>query len=299
MAYTFSKMVKDNDTLRQSFNALTSKTFYFDFEDWYAKKHWGDLYVPHVLIDDDTVISNVSVNFMTFDINGTKKNYIQLGTVMTDQNYAGQGLNRQIMEYILETYGKQADGIYLFANDSVTGYYPKYGFKPSKEYEYYMPWDASLNINPYQIHKVNMNDTVQQNHFYKAITAHIEHPELINPNDGFYMKENLGLYQFWTDEAYADAIYYLPEIDVYAAAECNESTLQIHQIFGTESMDICRFAKSFNNAVKEIVLGYTPADASHFYVREYKEEDCTLFILGEDLTRIEKDKLKFPVLSHA
>lgn len=34
-------------------------------------------------------------------------------------------------------------------------------------------------------------------------------------------------------------------------------------------------------------------------VREFKEEDCTLFIIGEDLKRIEQDKMRFAILSHA
>ena len=48
-----------------------------------------------------------------------------------------------------------------------------------------------------------------------------------------------------------------------------------------------------------MVLGYTPVHKEKFLVREHKEEDCTLFILGEDLTRIEENQMMFPILSHA
>lgn len=64
-------------------------------------------------------------------------------------------------------------------------------------------------------------------------------------------------------------------------------------------MDIARFAASFGEAVKEVVLEYTPAHKETFLVREHKEEDCTLFILGEDLERVEGEQMMFPVMSHA
>ena len=104
MKYIFSKTVRDNDAQRAAFNALTRQTFGFDFQDWYNAGHWGDFYIPHTLFDGERAVANVSVNLMRFDMGGVKKNYIQLGTVMTDENYRGQGLSRWIMERILEEY---------------------------------------------------------------------------------------------------------------------------------------------------------------------------------------------------
>jgi hypothetical protein len=40
------------------------------------------------------VIANVFTNLIDFDIDGTKKHYAQIGTVMTGQDYRGQGLSR-------------------------------------------------------------------------------------------------------------------------------------------------------------------------------------------------------------
>jgi len=48
-----------------------------------------------------------------------------------------------------------------------------------------------------------------------------------------------------------------------------------------------------------VVLGFTPYDEVGYTVKELQKEDCTLFILGEDLEEIEKKKLIFPALSHA
>lgn len=116
--------------------------------------HWGEMYIPHVLCDGDKVISNVSVNLMQFDVQGVKKNYIQIGTVMTDEAHRGQGLNREIMD------------------------------------------DSDRR----------------------------------NENDGMYMSENLGLYQFWMAAGFGENLFYIPETGNYTVAKVEGAVLHIHQI---------------------------------------------------------------------
>lgn len=299
MKYKYSAAVRENEGLRRSFNELTQQTFGFDFTDWYAAGHWGEMYIPHVLLDGDRVISNVSVNLMQFDLCGVRKNYIQLGTVMTDQAYRGQGLNREIMERVLEEYAGRADGIYLYANDSVLDYYPRFGFCPFREYEYYLPVKDGEAIRPYVLEKADMAQRQQAERLYDRIREYSADSNQLNQNDAMYMSENLGLYQFWMAAGYGEQVYYLPETEGYAAAELNGDILKIHQIFGKQQVNIARFAKAFGADIKEVVLGYTPVRKEEFSVREHKEEDSTLFILGEDLKRMETEKMLFPVLSHA
>lgn len=298
MNYIYNIKVKENDAIRASFNELTRKTFGFDFVNWYEAGQWGDFYIPHVLLDGDKVISNVSVNLMQFDVAGVKKNYIQLGTVMTDEAYQGKGLNREIMERILEEYTGKVDGIYLFGNDSVLQYYPKFGFEPSKEYEYYLPAGSLKDVVAYQLEKVDMQDEKQAKRLYAVMHAYKIEPESVNQNDAMYMSENVNLFQFWLGAGYGEHVFYLPETNVYAIVDTEGATLRICQIFGKEEVDIARLAKAFGE-VAEVVLGYTPVHKEKFLVREHKEEDCTLFIIGENLRNIEREKMMFPVLSHA
>jgi len=297
--YTLSTSVRDNDKLRASFNELTSKTFGFDFIGWYQAGHWGNMYLPHVLLDGDKVVSNVSVNLMQFVIGGEIKNYIQLGTVMTDEAYRGLGLNRRIVESILEEYRGKVDGIYLFGNDSVLEYYPKFGFQAAKEYEYYMECTDLKNQEAYQMQKVDLTDSAEAEKLYDFIRKQSDTASSENANDGFYMNENIGLYQFWLAAEFGESIYYLQESGGYVAADLEDGILHVHQIWGGREVEMNRLAKAFGEDVRQVVLEYTPACRDTFSVREYHEEDSTLFIIGEDLKRIEKEQLRFPVMSHA
>lgn len=83
--FTLEKAYKENTLLRQSFNSLAQKTFGLDFENWYENGHWRNRYVPYSFCDNGKVIANVSVNVMEFLYQGKKQQFIQLGTVMTDE----------------------------------------------------------------------------------------------------------------------------------------------------------------------------------------------------------------------
>ena len=68
-----------DDKYRNSFNALTEKTFGFNFEQWYQNGYLKNQYIPYSIMDGEEVVSNVSVNLMHMDLLGKEKHLIQLG----------------------------------------------------------------------------------------------------------------------------------------------------------------------------------------------------------------------------
>lgn len=322
MKYEFRNDVRNDEKLRASFNELTRKTFYFDFVSWYENGHWQDKYIPHVLVDNGKVVSNVSVNLMQLKVGEKMKSFIQLGTVMTDPDYRNQGLNRYIMEQILERYKGKADGIYLFGNDSVLDYYPKFGFKSALEYEYSRKVKGNAygeaegceskekmhgmgKCVPYEIEKVDLSEQDASAGFTarEKLYAAIYDCDGANPNDGFSMCDNLGLYQFWLAADFGESVYYVPEVGCYVLADVDGEVLHIHQIVGKQELDVDRFVAAFvtvfGEPVIEVKLHFTPMRKDDYEISIHKEEDCTLFILGEDLQIVEREKLMFPEISHA
>ena len=124
-----------NDALRHQLNALTRKTFSFDFEKWVANGYYEGDYIPYSFVENGKMLSNVSANRMRFLRNGVEHNYIQIGTVMTDEVHRNKGLARRLIEYVVAKYKDKCDGIYLFANLEALGFYRKTGFSEGvKEY---------------------------------------------------------------------------------------------------------------------------------------------------------------------
>ena len=124
---------RNDKELRDSFNELAGKVFGLNFEGWYQNGFWKEAYDPYSVIEDGKVVSNISVNRCDMNYKGKTVHLIQLGTVMTDPDYRGRGYARLLMERVMEDI-TDADGIYLYGNDSVAEFYPKFGFAESKEY---------------------------------------------------------------------------------------------------------------------------------------------------------------------
>ncbi len=286
----------NDTTLRNSFHALTQKVFHFQLKDWYNNGYWSESYEPHSLVDGNTVISNISVNHMHMMISGVEKYYLQIGTVMTDPAYRNLGLSRRLMESILHKYTGKVDGIYLFANDSVLDFYPKFGFKERKEFVYRLriesnDWIDNSHESVSSLQKIDGKDIVQREALLSAAKQSI-------PNESFSM-DNFGLLAFYLIGPLSDDIYYLPSLDTYVIASIENDVLFLHHIIASEQINPKDIVPYFGNRIKTLELGFTPFYTSDYEISTYHEDDCTLFTLGEDLESVETLKLRFPILSHS
>ncbi|MBD5458286.1 MAG: GNAT family N-acetyltransferase [Lachnospiraceae bacterium] len=288
------KNYRNNDELRKSFNELAMKTFDINFEDWYQNGYWGEKYNPYSIVMDGKVVSNVSVNHMNFLWNGERKLFIQLGTVMTDESYRNRGLIRQIMDEIGRDYEKKTDGFFLFANDSVLDFYPKFGFQKSEEFQYcqkIFTADASVT-GKRTIEQVPMRDKTAWTLLEDAMRKSI-------PQSSFEMVNNRELILFYVTKYMQENVYYHKEQDAYVIAEIEDGNLLIHNIFSSKPTDIGQIAKSFGNGIRQVRFGFTPHNCDG-YTRELRaEEDCTLFLKGKGFENFAQDGLMFPTLSHA
>ena len=113
---------------------------------------------PYVLADGDRVIANVSVNRMDMLWRGQAKQYIQIGTVMTDEAYRGKGLSKFLIETVLHDWKDRCDAIYLFANRTVLDFYPKFGFVKAVEHQQ----SFSLAPQPGDFQKLDMQKRAPQ-----------------------------------------------------------------------------------------------------------------------------------------
>lgn len=287
------KNYRNNTALRQSFNELAIKTFDINFEDWYRNGYWTDNYNPYSIVMDGKVVSNVSVNHMNFLWHGKRKFFIQLGTVMTDEAYRNRGLLRQIMKEIEQDYGTKADGFFLFANDSVLDFYPKFGFEQSTEYQCTREITSEIStIKEPAIEQVPMRDKDAWTLLQNAIQTSI-------PCGSFEMADNSELILFYITKYMQENVFYHREQEAYVIAEVNNGDLLIHNIFAPRPVEIARIVSAFGNGIRQVRLGFTPENSTGYTISLLKEEDCTLFLKGRGFDGFEAERLMFPLLAHA
>ena len=121
---------RDNEILRNEFHTFISKIFSgISFVEWHLKGFWTESYLPCSILESNKIIANVSATFMNILINNKKRKAVQLGALGTLPEYRKQGLSQKLMNHILEKYEDKVDLIFLFANESVLDFYPKFGFR--------------------------------------------------------------------------------------------------------------------------------------------------------------------------
>lgn len=296
--YQFIKNYKDIDKYRLCLNALTKKTYGFDFEQWYQDGYWQEKYLPYSLIHNETVVANVSVNPIDFLVCGTIKHTIQIGTVMTDKAYRNQGLIRALMNIILDEYENCSDLIYLFANDSVLEFYPKFGFKKAVEYKY------SKALTKQQTNLDTINEIINTTHFIRKLNIDISEDRLLltklinnaTPISKVSMLNNPGLILFYCTSFMKDLIYYIEDLDVAIVAEIDSENINIIDIFSEKVFDLDLITNSLiTNNTMEIHYSFTPLDTTSFNKELLEEENTTLFVKGNNFL----NNAMFPVLSHA
>lgn len=287
--YQIVKAYQNNAVWRKSFNELAVKTFGLDFEDWYQNGYWGEKYIPYSIIYGNKVVANISVNLMEFEENERAKKYIQLGTVMTEERYRNQGLIRILMEEVKKDYMEKVEGFYLFANDSVRKFYPKFGFREVREYQYSK---SVWNNNEASVIQISTKDKENWKLLEAAIEGSANH-------SSFEMKNNIGLIMFYIMKFMQENVYYIKEQNAYVIAEIEEETVLIHNIFAEKAINLNSVAKAFGTEITHIILGFAPLEKEGYEVTEVWEEDTRLFIYGTGFTSFEKGKKMFPTLSHA
>lgn len=283
-----------DDTLRHALNDLTKKTFGFDFESWVTGGYFEGDYIPYSFIEDGTIISNVSANRMTFLQNGVEKNYIQIGTVMTDKAYRRQGLAKKLMDHVVKQYKDSCDGFYLFANLDAVDFYDKCGFSKETEYRYSIKNEFCMKKSAGEIFMpVNTGDKQMKQKYMDMVRRSAVNSSLEQLN-------KFGLQMFYTADM--ENIYYAKDMDCFIVADMEENTLLLQNIICENYVTLLDVLQRVRGEYHKCQLGFTPAlkDMDICVAEQYDgADDYRLFYLGEQLKSIENEKLYFPELSHA
>ena len=289
--YTFVKDYRDNEKLREGLNDLTDKIYGFNFKEWYEAGYWGKGYVPYSLLDEDKLIANASVNIMEMNVLGKKKNYIQIGTVMTDDEYRKRGLSRYLIEKIISEYKEKSDCIYLSANDTVLNFYPKFGFEKVKEYQYSISKaKEATNINNRKLNMDNEED--------KKILESILNNSIVNSK--LYVEDNKNLIMFYCLGFLKECIYYIKEYNAIAICEYEDDVLNINDMLCDRDFDLDKVINALmDSKTKKVNLGFTPINTNGYEKSMLDDDNDTLFILKDTENVFRNNYLMFPVLSHA
>lgn len=321
--YELVKQIKDHERYRNSFMELAKAVFGLSFYSWYENGFWTDRYIPYALADGSRVAANASVNIIDTVWKGEKKRYIQIGTVMTHPDCRGQGLMRRIMENILEDWKERCDGIYLYANDSVLDFYPKFGFEKAQEYCYSIKAASAPLMDEGSVEAAalcagekapelgvrNDRENEMENRFgWMRLNMDGEEARALlrgfyrqgNPYSALPMADNYGLLMFYCADFMKENVYYSPERNVICVASQVENRVYLSDVFGEPDCSLKELAQTLPfECYDTVVLGFTPKEPEGFFCEPLEEDDTTLFVFSEKENVFGKARVRMPELSRA
>ncbi|MDN4604966.1 GNAT family N-acetyltransferase [Paenibacillus sp. F6_3S_P_1C] len=248
----FTKDYKNNETLRTSFFELATNTFGLSFKQWYQKGFWSERYIPFSFVEGDKVIANVSVNILELIINGEKKKAIQIGTVMTPPEYQRRGLSASLMDKVLEEYENKVDIMYLFANDTVLDFYPKFGFKSVEEHLFSMDFTPS-QLEHTDIRKLDVSQEDDLRLIYKFAS------ERLPVSQHFGTDYTHGIVMYYCLNVFSDDIYYLENENAIAIYKKESNHMDLFDMISLKEINIQDIlTKIAGKDTEKITFHFTP-----------------------------------------
>lgn len=244
---------QDDAQYRLSFHRLTKQIFGFDLEEWYQKGFWGDRYVPYSYLDGEEIIANVSVNKMDLVLEGEKRKAIQIGTVMTHPAYRRKGLCAGLLTHIFEEYDQDYDLFYLFANDSVLDFYPKFGFRQIAESRFWLDINTRANEKNNPARKLDITDPATLKRVCQIAAS--RRPV----SDVFGVEQAENLVMFHALYFYKDFLYYCEAEETVILCEREGHTLYIYDLISAGDFDFQGIVDTIaDNTIERIVFHFTP-----------------------------------------
>ncbi|MGE8036252.1 GNAT family N-acetyltransferase [Lysinibacillus sp. KCTC 33748] len=282
---------KDNQKYRESFNELAKLVFGLDFSQWYEKGCWNDQYSCYSYIDGEKVIANASISKMTVVVNGKDYKVIQVGTVMTHPDYRHKGLARKLMNDIIDKYEKQYDFIYLFANETVLDFYPKFGFSRVQESRYFLNADRLQKKSNTTIRKLNAENSND------VSLLKLYAKERIPLSSVLDVKDNESLLMFYFLIAFPNSIYFIQDEDVIVIFEKEGEELHLFDVVSRSKIDVIEVLSYITTSdIKRIIFHFIP-DCPNLESEVIETEDDVLFI--RPMINFGTERPLFPLTSHS
>ena len=287
-AYNYIDNVMEEEFSRKSYFQLAEKIYNLKYEKWYQSGFMDNRYKPYIIIYEDTAVSSVAVCINDIIRNGQRKRYVQISTVMTLPEYRNKGLNRYLMERVLNDWVDKCDAVYLLSNDSVVDFYPIFGFEEYKEFQYSKP---ILKI-PGAYRKLDIEVPEDWNLIIKSYKRGNPFTEL--------KVDNLSQFVFHCIQFRMNDIYYIEQYDAVAVVKYDNNRLICYDVFADANLQLDDILGIMaNDNTDYVCLGFTPELKAGCIVEESQEEDNHLFVLKGKENIFKDNKVMFPMLSRA
>ncbi|WP_258309385.1 GNAT family N-acetyltransferase [Cytobacillus oceanisediminis] len=178
---------------------------------------------------------------------------IQIGTVMTHPDYRGRGLSAGLMTKVISDYENKCDLMYLFANRSVLNFYPKFGFKPYEERQFWIGTDELKPSPANGVRKLNGMNSNDLKFIHEFASKRI----LLSSKLAAEGTENILM--FYCSNVFNEDIYLMEDENAIVLLKEEQETLHVYDVISEAKIHIKPVLSKFiSGRTKEILFHFTP-----------------------------------------
>jgi len=278
---------RDDDKLREAYYAYIKTVFpSADFKSWYERGYWPPEFIQYSLVKDGRVLSNVSVSKMNILLNGKTISGVQIGAVGTIPEFCRQGLSRYLMEHVIEKYQKAVDLIFLFANETVIDFYPKFGFTRHDESVFIAKSD--IPKPEFAARKLEINNAGDM----ALVEDYLARRQDLTVRFGARGYDKITLWHVLN--LHPERLWYVEEDGVIVIANEKEGHLHVWDVIFSRPIDLSAVLPKIikSDTIQSIRYYFAPDVVGYGFDETEIIDDSPLFTLGE--FDIGDGPLKFP-----
>lgn len=236
----------DNDRDYEAlFDDLIQEVFGFSFEPWLEHKLWDERYESYSIISDNKMLSNLCIFKTDMIVQGQEVKANQFGAVCTRKSEQGKGLSRLLMEHVLNIY--KDTPAFLFSNESVIDFYPRFGFKQIQTYRPII--ETTIYNDPGTAKKLTATDPIVKNIIYNR-TGNSKTFDCLN---------TASIQMFHMLMGYPGDIYSLPTLETIIIAQQNDTELFIADIISIKPITFEKIKTELPfRGIEEVEFGFNP-----------------------------------------
>ena len=256
------------------------------FGRWRDLGGWDDRYVAFSVMEGDRLVASASRMQMEVVLRGTRRRAWQLTAVGTLPEWRKRGLQEQIMKRLIDdTPGD--DLMFLFGNENVVDFYPRFGFERAQEWKFQAPWVAESVEPPLRV----MDVTRAADRELLLRIAHAARPA----TEEFGVRDHGTILLWYCCNYMPNVLRHVPEHDAIIAVEQSGELLHVYDVLSAAPFDVPRFLRrTLSGPVARVEFGFTPERIWPEAAPAYEYTEGPLFVRGG--LRLPDKPFKYPML---
>jgi len=283
-------ITQETPSLQDAFIEFVPQVFPgVSFRAWRERDGWDDRYTVFALSEGDRIVASASRQQMDVVLLGKRMRAWQLSAVGTLPDRQSRGLQTRIMQRLMQ-HTPSYELMFLFGNESVLQFYPRFGFQQLSEWMFQAECSLAPDAGQPPLRTLDVARAEDRALLFRIAAD-------AAPVSRHFAATNHGRIVLWYCSNFMpNVLRYVPEHDAIIAVEQSGDLLHVYDVLAPVAFDLKAVLPRVSSApVSRIELGFSPeriwpaAKPSHPYT------ESPLFVRGR--CAFPSEPFKFPLLA--